>query len=63
MFGWGKDRKKRKKRDGAAEGVDSASDAADVGGEGIEAVADGCGCDISLVALIGIAGLSAFLMR
>ncbi len=50
MFGRGKDRKKQRKRDVAGEVADGGSEGAfEAGGEGIEAIADGCGCDISLV--------------
>ena len=63
MFGWGKDRKKRRKRDAAAEVADSGGEAGfEAGGEGIEALADGCGCDISLVVgLTLVAGVSLLL--
>jgi hypothetical protein len=54
------DREKKKRRWGRDVG-EPAGNAAEVG---VEGVADGC-CmfDLSIVALIGIAGLSALLMR
>jgi hypothetical protein len=60
---FGRKRRKNRKRDAAAEAAESGSEAAlEAGGEGIEALADGCGCDISLVvALTLLAGVPLLL--
>ncbi len=60
---FGRKRRKNRKRDAAAEVADGGSEAAlEAGGEGIEAIADGCGCDISLiVGLTLVAGVPLLL--